>query len=62
MRSRRGKGFWVNALPDERKNSMAEDRFADALKQLVGNASAEGLSEADMRRILDQLLEEAGRR
>ena len=41
---------------------MAEDRFADALKQLVGNASAEGLSEADMRRILDQLLEEAGRK
>ena len=62
VRSRRGKGFWVNALPDERKNSMAEDRFADALKQLVGNASAEGLSEADMRRILDQLLMEAGRK
>ena len=62
VRSRRGKGFWVNALADERKNSMAEDRFADALKQLVGYASAEGLSEADMRRILDQLLEEAGRK
>ena len=56
LRSRRGKGFWVAPLPSGRKNTMAEERFADALKKLVGHASAEGLSKADMRRILDKLL------
>ena len=61
LRSRRGKGFWVSELPNGRKNTMAEDRFADALKRLVGHAAAEGLSQADMRRILDQLLEKEGR-
>jgi len=62
LRSRRGKGFWVSELPNGRKNTMAEDRFADALRQLVGHAAAEGLSRADMRRILERLLEEEGRK
>ena len=56
VQSRRGKGFWVAPLPNGRKNTMAEERFANALKKLVGHAAAEGLSQADMRRILDQLL------
>ena len=42
VRSRRGKGFWVAPLPNGRKNTMAEERFADALKKLVGHATAEG--------------------
>ncbi len=62
VRSRRGKGFWVSELPNGRKYTMAEDRFADTLRQLVGYAAAEGLSRADMRRILERLLEEEGRR
>lgn len=62
VRSRRGKGFWVAPLPDGRKNTMAEDRFADALKKLVGHATAEGLSKADMRRILERLLRKGARR
>jgi len=62
VRSRRGKGFWVNTIPNGRKNTMAEDRFADALKRLVGHAEAEGLSKADMRRILDRLLEQGARK
>lgn len=62
VRSRRGKGFWVSDLPNGRKNTMAEDRFADALKRLVDHAAAEGLSQADMRRILEQLLKEEGRK
>ena len=56
VRSRRGKGFWVAPLANGRKNTMAEQRFADALKKLVGHAAAEGLSKADMRRILERLL------
>lgn len=56
LRSRRGKGFWVSTIPEKRKHTMAEIRFADALKKLVTHAAAEGLSDDDMRRILKQLL------
>ena len=62
VRSRRGKGFWVAPIPNGRKNTMAEERFADALKKLVGHAAAEGLTGADMRRILDQLLKKGTRK
>jgi hypothetical protein len=41
---------------------MAEERFADALKKLVGHAAAEGLSGADMRRILERLLRKGTRK
>ena len=57
VRSRRGKGFWVEAVPNGRKNAMAEERFTDGLQQLVDHAVAEGLSPADMRRILENLLQ-----
>jgi len=57
VRSRRGKGFWVAPIPEERKQKMAEDRFGDALERLLAYAAAEGLSKADMRRILEELLE-----
>ena len=56
VRSRRGKGFWVAPIPDGRKQKMAESRFVDALRKLVAHAAAEGLSAAEMRRILDELL------
>ena len=57
LRSRRGKGFWVSAIPRRRRHKMAEERFAGALEKLVTHAAAEGLSGAEMRRILDRLLE-----
>jgi len=44
VQSRRGKGFWVAPIPNGRKNTMAEERFADVLEELVAHASAEGLS------------------
>jgi GntR family transcriptional regulator len=56
VRSRRGKGFWVAPLANGRKNTMAEERFTNALKKLVAHATAEGLSKEDMRRVLDELL------
>jgi GntR family transcriptional regulator len=63
VHSRRGKGFWVADIPGGRTQQMAEERFAGALAQLVSHAAAEGLSAADMRRILDRLLEKrTGRR
>lgn len=62
VQSRRGKGFWVAPIPEGRKQKMAEQRFADALEKLVTNAAAEGLSEVEMRRILDELLQKGARR
>ncbi len=56
LQSRRGKGFWVAPMAEERKLNMAEERFADALGRLVAHAAAEGLSNTEMRRILDELL------
>ena len=62
LQSRRGKGFWVSAIPDGRKHTMAEEQFADALEKLVAHATAEGLSGVDMRHILDRLLGNGARR
>jgi len=62
VRSRRGKGFWVAPIPEGRKHIMAKERFADVLGELVAHAAAEGLSAADMRRILDKLLRKRARR
>jgi GntR family transcriptional regulator len=62
VRSRRGKGFWVTQIPEERKQAMAKDRFADALDELVSHAAADGLSAADMRRILDTILGKGARK
>jgi len=61
LRSRRGKGFWVAPIPEGRKHTMAEQRFAEALETLVAHASAEGLRGADMQRILDDLLGKGAR-
>ena len=55
--SRRGKGFWVAPLPERKKQTMAKERFIDALERLVSHAKAEGLSATDMRRILETILE-----
>jgi GntR family transcriptional regulator len=56
VQSRRGKGFWVAPIPEGRRRKMAESRFAKALAELVAHAAAEGLDEAEMRRILDETL------
>ena len=62
VQSRRGKGFWVAPIPEGRKQKMAKERFAEALEKLVAHAFAEGLSGAEMRRILDQQLGKGARK
>ena len=62
VQSRRGKGFWVAPIPEGRKQKMAKERFADALEKLVAHAAAEGVSDADMRRILDKQLAKGARK
>lgn len=62
VQSRRGKGFWVAPISEGRKQKMAEERFAEALEKLVAHTAAEGLSEEDMRRILERILKNGARR
>jgi len=62
VRSRRGKGFWVAQIPGGRKQAMAKDRFTDALDEVVSHAAADGLSAAEMRRILDTILGKGARK
>ncbi len=62
VHSRRGKGFWVAPIPERKKHTMAKKRFADALKELVAFAAAEGLSGIDMLQILDEQLGKGKRR
>ena len=57
LQSRRGKGFWVAALPTKRKQTMAKQRFAEALEELVMHAAAEGLGGEEMRRIFERVVE-----
>jgi len=61
LQSRRGKGFWVAPIPEERKRRMAQERFETALAELVAHSTAEGLGDAEMRRILDELLKKENR-
>jgi GntR family transcriptional regulator len=56
LRSRRGKGFWVRSIPEGKTHTMAAERFTGALQKLVTRAAAEGLSGAEMRRILDVMV------
>ena len=56
LQSRRGKGFWVAPIPEGRRHKMAEQRFAESLRELLAHAAAEGLSRDDIRRILERLL------
>jgi GntR family transcriptional regulator len=56
IRSRPGKGFFVAAIPDERKQDMAERRFEAALARLLAESAAEGLDEAQIRAVFERLV------
>ncbi len=60
LRSRPGKGFYVAAIPEKRKQDMAERRLAEALVRLVAASGAEGLSEAQIREVFERVLRKEG--
>ena len=60
IRSRPGKGFFVASIPEERKQDMAEERFEEALGRLVTESAAEGLDEAQIREVFEQVLRTKG--
>jgi GntR family transcriptional regulator len=60
IRSRPGKGFFVVAIPDERKKTMAEQRLERALERLIAEGLAEGLEEPQIREVFERVLRENG--
>lgn len=58
IRSRPGKGFFVSAIPKERKQDMAERRFEAALARLLAESAAEGLDEARIREVFERVVRE----
>ncbi len=60
IRSRPGKGFFVVAIPEERKQTMAEQRLEAALARLVAESAAEGLEEAQIREVFERVLRGKG--
>jgi GntR family transcriptional regulator len=56
LRSHPGKGFFVAPMPGERKKDMAEGRLEDAIAEAVGTAEREGLSEAEIRAVVERVL------
>ncbi|HVN76654.1 MAG TPA: GntR family transcriptional regulator [Thermoanaerobaculaceae bacterium] len=60
IRSRPGKGFFVVAIPEKRKQSMAEQRLEIGLGRLVAEGAAEGLESAQIREVFERVLREKG--
>jgi len=52
--SRRGKGFFVNAISDSEKQAMARERFVDALRPVLKQARQEGLKREEIRTLIDE--------
>jgi len=60
VRSRPGKGFFVMAIPEQRKQVLAEERFADVLGRVLAEARADGLEAQRLREVFERVLREKG--
>jgi DNA-binding transcriptional regulator YhcF (GntR family) len=60
LRSRPGKGFFVAAISEERKQDMAEKRLEESLARLVAESTAEGLEEQQIREVFERVLRTKG--
>ena len=56
IRSRRGKGFFVNELSKNQRCHMAEKRATEAISTIIHEALAEGLHPGQIRSLVDRLL------
>lgn len=61
VRSRPGKGFFVAAIPEERKQDMAEGRFEEALASVISGGASDGLSEEKLRELFERVLDRRSR-
>ena len=56
--ARRGKGFFVRSLSEDRKERLARERFHDALVPVVDEGRAEGLGDSQMHEIFNAVIED----
>ena len=56
--SRRGKGFFAAPISQDQKRNTALERLLERLRTVVDEARAEGLDNAQIRRVVDQTMEE----
>jgi len=61
VRSRPGKGFFVMAIPEQRKQLLAEERYATGLGRVLAEARADGLETERMRDVFERVLRQEGK-
>lgn len=57
--SRRGKGFFVSDLHDNKKKELAEERLIEKIEPILELAKAEGMSTEEIKGILIEILNKA---
>ena len=62
IHSRRGKGFFVSEIRDNRKKEMAKERLSSQLGPLLGDAFSEGMSAEEVRTVFRKTLKERGKK
>lgn len=55
IHSRRGKGFFVSEINDNKKKEMAIDRMIEKLEPLIKMAKAEGIDKEEMLKAVEKL-------
>lgn len=53
---RRGKGFFVSEITDNQKSDMAEEKLVENISPILKNALAEGLSEEQIKKIVNNII------
>jgi len=56
IHSRRGKGFFVSALKDERKNEIARENLSLKIEPIIKIAQNEGLSHKEILEVINNTL------
>ncbi len=56
--ARRGKGFYVAALPQSDRSAVATTRYADNLSKLLKDARRDGLDDKQLKQIFNRLLQD----
>jgi GntR family transcriptional regulator len=56
IHSRRGKGFFVSQIAQDRKKEMARARLAEQLEPIVNEAFSEGMSDQDILAVFKRIL------
>ena len=56
IHARRGKGFFISQIRDNKKKEMAEERLSRQLGPILADASSEGMSAEEVRSVFRKVL------